>query len=62
MRMVTLYLAKAGELDELARRFDEASVKKRYMDMADACRLLTEDRKRHVDDKKLGRKVPPQSD
>jgi len=62
MRMVALYLAKAAELDELARRFSEASVKKRYMDMADVYRLLAEDRKRHVDDKKLGRKAPPQSD
>ena len=62
MRMVALYQAKAAELDELARRFNEASVKKRYMDMADAYRLLAEDRKRHVGDKKLGRKVPPQSD
>ncbi len=62
MRMVALYLAKAAELDELARRLDEASVKKRYVDMADAYRLLAEDRKRQVDDKKLGRKVPPQSD
>ena len=62
MRMAALYLAKAAELDELARRFNEASVKKRYMDMADAYRLLAEDRRRGIDGKKADRKVPPQSD
>jgi hypothetical protein len=62
MKMAAVYAAKAAEFDDLARRFDEPSVKKRYVDMADAYRLLAEDRKRHVDDKKLGRKVPPQSD
>ena len=62
MRMVALYLAKAAELDELARRFDEVSVKKRYVDMADAYRLLADERRRHIDDKKADRKVPPQLD
>jgi hypothetical protein len=36
--MMDVYLAKAAEFDALARRFDEPSVKKRYMDMADAYR------------------------
>jgi hypothetical protein len=62
MKMVAVYLAKAAEFKALAHRFDEASAKKPYLDMADAYRLLAEDRKRHVDDKKLGRKVPPQTD
>jgi len=61
MRMVAVYVAKAAEFDVLARRFDEASAKKRYLDMADTYRLLADERRR-IDDKKTDRKVPPQSD
>jgi hypothetical protein len=46
----------------LARRFDEPSVKKGYVDMADTYRRLAEERRRHIDDKNLDRKVPPQLD
>ena len=35
MKMVAVYLAKATEFDALARRFDKASAKKPYLDMAD---------------------------
>jgi len=62
MKMVAVYLAKAAECDALARRFDEASAKKPYLDMADIYRLLAEERKRHIDNKKMGRKVSPKSD
>jgi hypothetical protein len=55
--------SKAAEFDVLARRrFDEASLKKQFMDMADTYRLLAEERRRHIDDKKIDRKVPLQSD
>ena len=62
MRMVAAYLARAAELDALARRCDEAPLKKRYMDIADSYRLLAEERRRDIDDKKSDSKVPPQSD
>lgn len=62
MRMVAVYLARAAELDALARRCDEAPPKKRYMDIADSYRLLAEERRRHIDDKKTDGKVPPKSD
>jgi hypothetical protein len=62
MRMVAVYLAKAAEFEALARRFDEAPAKERYLDMADTYRLLADERRRHIDDKKMDRKVPPQSD
>lgn len=62
MRMVAVYLARAAELDALARRCDEAPLKKRYMDIADSYRLLAEERGRHIEDKKTDGKVPPQSD
>jgi len=62
MRMVAVYLARAAELDALARRCDEAPLKKRYMDIADSYRLLAEERRRHIDDKKKDGKVPPKSD
>ena len=32
------------------------------MDMADSYRLLAEERRRHIEDKKMDRKAPPQSD
>ena len=51
-----MYLARAAELDALARRCEEAPLKKRYMDIADSYRLLAEERRRHI--KKLDRKVP----
>ncbi|MGO8933878.1 MAG: hypothetical protein ACLQDA_09225 [Terracidiphilus sp.] len=53
-----MYLAEVAEFEPLARRFVEASVKKRYMDMADTYRLLAEERRRHIDGK-LDWKVPP---
>jgi hypothetical protein len=62
MKMVAVYLAKATELESLACRFDEPSAKKPYLDMADTYRLLAEERRRHIEDKKLDGKVPPQSD
>jgi hypothetical protein len=62
MRMVAVYLAKATEFDALAHRSDEPSLRQRFMDMADSYRLLAEERRRHIDDKKMDRKVPPQSD
>jgi len=62
MRMVAVYLARAAELDALARRCDEAPLKKRYMDIADSYRLLAEERRRDIDDKKTDGKVPPRSD
>jgi hypothetical protein len=58
MRMVAVYLAKVAEFDALARRAVEASLKRRFKDMADSYRLLAEERRRHIDDKKLHRKVP----
>ena len=60
--MVAVYLARAAELDALARRRDEAPLKKRHMDIADSYRLLAEERRRHIDDEKTDGKVPPQSD
>ena len=36
MKMVAVYLARAAELDALARRCDEAPLKKRFMDIADS--------------------------
>ena len=57
-----MYLARAVELDASARRSEEASLKKRYMDIADSYRLLAEERRRHIDDKKKDGKVPPKSD
>jgi hypothetical protein len=62
MKMVAVYLAKAAEFDALARRFDEVSAKKSYLDMADTYRLLAEERRRHIEDQKLDREVPPKSD
>jgi hypothetical protein len=62
MKMVAVYLARAAELDALARRCDEAPLKKRFMDIADSYRLLAEERRRQIDDKKADRKAPPQSD
>ena len=46
MRMVDVYLAKAAEFEALPLRFDEASAKKPYLDMADTYRLLAEKRRR----------------
>ena len=57
-----MYLARAAELDALARRCEEAPLKKRYMDIADSYRLLAKERRRHIDDKKTDGKVPPKSD
>ena len=62
MRMVAVYLARAAELDALARRCEEAPLKKRYMDIADSYRLPAKERRRHIDDKKTDGKVPPKSD
>ena len=62
MKMVAVYLARAAELDALARRCDEAPLKKRYMDIADSYRLLAKERRRHIDEKKTDGKVPPKSD
>jgi hypothetical protein len=62
MKMVAVYAAKAAEFDTLARRAVEASLKQRFMDMADTYRLLAEERRRRIDDKKADWKVPPQSD
>ena len=61
MKMVAVYLARAAELDALARRCDEAPLKKRYMDIADSYRLLAEERRRDIDNKKSDSKFPPQS-
>jgi len=57
-----VYLARAAELDALARRCDEAPLKKRYMAIADSYRLLADERGRDIDDKKTDGKVPPKSD
>ena len=62
MRMVAVYLARAAELDALARRCEEAPLKKRYMDIADSYRLLAEERRRDIDDKKTDGKVSPKLD
>jgi hypothetical protein len=62
MRMVAVYLARAAELDALARRCDEAPLKKRYVDIANSYRLLAEERRRHINEKKTDGKVPPKSD
>ncbi len=62
MKMAEVYAAKAAEFDDLARRAVDASLKKRFMDMAESYRLLAKDRRRGIDDKKLDRKVKPQSD
>jgi hypothetical protein len=60
--MAVVYLAKAAGFDALARRSDEAALKKRFMDMADTYRLPADERRPHIDGKKADRKVPPQSD
>jgi hypothetical protein len=60
--MVAVYLARAVELDALARRCDEVPLKKRFVDIADSYRLLAEECRRQIDDKKADRKAPPQSD
>jgi hypothetical protein len=62
MRMVAVYLAKETEFDARAHRSDEPSLRQRFMDMADSYRLLAQERRRHIEDKKLDGKVPPQSD
>jgi len=62
MKMVAVYLARAAELDALARRCDEAPLKKRFMDIADSYRLLAEERRQDINDKNADRKAPPQSD
>jgi hypothetical protein len=62
MKMAAVYAAKAAEFDNLARRAVDASLKKRFMDMAESYRFLAKDRGRDIDDKELDRKVPPQSD
>ena len=61
MRMVVVYLAKVAELVALAQRSDEPALKQQFMDMADDYRRLAM-RRRDIDDKKMDRKVPPQSD
>ncbi len=62
MRTVARYCRKAAEFDALASRAVEAPLKQRFTDMADSFRLLTEERRRHIDDKKMDGEVPPQSD
>lgn len=56
---MAVYLAQAAEFEALALRFDEASAKKPYLDMADTYRLLAEKRRRDIDDKKLDKKGRP---
>ena len=60
--MVVVYLAKVAELVALAQRSDEPALKQQFMDMADDYRRLADERRRDIDDKKMDRKVPPQSD
>jgi len=62
MKMAAVYAAKAAEFDDLARRAVDASLKKRFMEMAESYRLLAKDCRRDIDDKKLDTKVPPQAD
>ena len=62
MKMVTVYLSKAAEFLNLARRVKEAALKQQFTDMADAYRLLAEERRRDINDKNSDRKVRPQSD
>ena len=62
MKMVAVYLSKAAEFLNLARRVKEAPLKQRFSEMADAYRLLAEERRRDINDKNSDRKVPPQSD
>ena len=48
MRTVAEYLAKAVEFDDLVNRAVDASLKKRYADLAECYRLLANERERLI--------------
>jgi hypothetical protein len=50
MRTVEEYLEKAGEFEKLAARATQASLRKRYADVAACYRLLADERKRLIDE------------
>jgi hypothetical protein len=61
MRSVADYLAKAAEFDKMAAEAANASLKKRYADLAECYRLLAEDRKRLINQHVIDSDGPPQS-
>ena len=53
MRSVTDYMLKASEFDGLAAATTEATLKKRYADLAECYRLLASERQRLIIEGKL---------
>ena len=60
MRDVAEYRAKAAEFDALAASATDESLKKRYADLAECCRLLAFERQRLIDEGALPSKGRPQ--
>jgi hypothetical protein len=61
MRSVADYLAKAAEFDKLTAEATNASLKKRYADLAECYRLLAADRKKLIDEHVIDSDKPPNS-
>jgi hypothetical protein len=59
MRSVADYLEKAVEFEKLAGETANASLKKRYADLADCYKLLAEDRRRLIALHEIDSDVPP---
>ena len=50
MRSVSEYLQKAAEFDRLAAEATQASLRKRYADLAECYRLLASERQRLIEE------------